>query len=154
VIEHLAAEIAQEAEHERAAARAVDVVVAEHRDRLAGAGGAGQPLGRRLHVDEHRRVGHQRAERRVEEMHRILDADAARREQAADDLRYAVALGDAEPDARLAVAPDPAPPAQAARDVEHRPRHRRRRSPPPLSAARPHVAGAQVLRSKLWCAST
>ena len=44
--------------------------------------------------------------------------DAARGEQPADDFRQAHALGDAETDAVLAAAPDPAPAAQAATDAE------------------------------------
>jgi hypothetical protein len=54
-------------------------------------------------------------------MARGLDIDAARRQQAADDLGDADTLGDAEADAVLAQPPDPAPAAQTATDAEDRP---------------------------------
>ena len=54
--------------HQRAAARAVDVVVAEHRDRLAAADRIGEAGGGALHVDEDGRIGQQRPQRRFEEI--------------------------------------------------------------------------------------
>ena len=109
---------AQQRDHQRGAARAVHVVVAEHADRLAVLHRVRQPIGGDVHVDQHGRIGQQRAQRRIEEVARRLDADAARGEQPADDFRQAHALGDAEADAVLAAAPDPAPAAQAAADAE------------------------------------
>lgn len=48
-----------------------------------------------------------------------LDPDAARREQASDDLRKPEPLRDAETDAGLRLAPNPAPAGEAPGDAEH-----------------------------------
>ena len=50
---------------------------------------------------------------------RGIDVDATRGEQATDDFRHAHALGNAETDTVLAVAPYPTPAAQAATDAEN-----------------------------------
>ena len=109
---------AQQRDHQRGAARTVHVIVAEHADRLAVLHRIGEPIGGDIHVDQHRRIGQQRAQRGIEEVARRIDADAARGEQAADDFRQVHALGDAETDTILAAAPHPAPAAQAATDAE------------------------------------
>ena len=144
MVQHLAAELPQQSHHQGCAARAVDVVIAEHADRLAVLHRIGEPIGRDVHVDQHGRVGQQRAQRRLEEVARRVDVDAARREQAADDFRHAHALGDAETDAVLAL-----------RHTQRRPL-RLRSTPRTRSLAR-ITARASVLRpglrAKLWCAS-
>ena len=56
----------------RAGAGAVHIVVAEDGNLLAGAHGVGQTLRRCLHVDQHRGVGQQGAQRRIEEVGRRL----------------------------------------------------------------------------------
>ena len=84
----------------------------------------GQAIGGDIHVDQHRRIGQQRAQGGFEEVAGGLDVDAARGEQPADDFRHAQALGDAETDAVLAVAPHPAPAAQAAADARSTPDER------------------------------
>ena len=68
---------------------------------------------------KHGRIGQQRAQRGIQEVARGINVDAARGEQAADDLRHAHALGNAETDTVLAVAPYPTPAAQAAADAEN-----------------------------------
>ena len=115
----LAAELAQQRDHQRRAARAIHVVVAEHADGLAMLHRVGEAIRGDVHVDQHGRVGQQRAQGGIEEVARRIDVDAARGEQATDDLRHAHTLGDAETDAVLAVAPYPTPAAQAATDAEN-----------------------------------
>ena len=53
----------------------------------------------------------------IEKVARRLETHTARGKQPADDLRQAHALGDAETDAILTAAPDPAPATQAATDT-------------------------------------
>ncbi len=118
MVDDRAAEGAQQADHQGGAGGAVDVVVAEHADGFAVAHGVGQAFGGGVHVGQRRGVGQQGAQRRVEEIGGVLDPDLAGGQQAADDFRQAEALGDAECDAVLAGAPDPAPAAQAAADAE------------------------------------
>ena len=111
----VAAQLAQQRDHQRRAARAIHVVVAEHADRLAALHGA-RRADRRPHPCRSAADGSGSSARKVgsRKSARGLDVDAARRQQAADDLRHAHALGDAEADTVLAAPPHPAPPAQAA----------------------------------------
>ncbi len=79
---------------QRGGGRAVDVVVAEDRNSLAALDGVGQAGRRALHVDEDRRIGHQRLDGRIEESRNVLEPDAARGEHAAEELRQVVLLAD------------------------------------------------------------
>ena len=105
--------------HQGRAARAVDVVIAEHADRLAVLHRIGEPIGSDVHIDQHGRVGQQRAQRRIEEVASRIDVDAARREQATHDFRHADALSDAETDTVLAATPHPAPATQTTINAEN-----------------------------------
>ena len=118
VMQHLAAEMTQQRHHQRSTARAIHIVVAEHTDHLAVLHRMRQTVGGDIHVDQYRRIGQQRAQRGVEEVARRIHVDATRGEQTADDFGQAHALGDAETDAVLTSAPNPAPSAQAAGDAE------------------------------------
>ena len=55
---------AQDEDHQRRRGGTVDVVIAEHCDRLAGLDRIGQPFGSSVHVAEHRGIGHEAADRR------------------------------------------------------------------------------------------
>ncbi len=81
---------------ERRAARAVDVVVAEDRDPLAPLDRRLEPYGRRLHVAEHERVGHQVAHRRVEVAIDRLRRDVPPREHAGDQFILSADLTNGE----------------------------------------------------------
>ena len=118
MVQHLAAEPAQQRDHQRGAAGTVHIIVAEHADHLAVLHRVRQPIGGNIHVDQHRRIRQQRAQRGLEEVARRLEAHTARGEQPADDFGKDHALGDAETDAILTAAPDPAPATQAATDTE------------------------------------
>ncbi len=122
VMQHGAAEAAQQRDRQRRAACAVHVVVAEHADRLAARHRVGQPLGRDVHVGQQRGIRQQRAQGRFEEMAGSVDIDAAGGQQPADDLRHAGALRDAQPNALLAqrARSQRADAAQAAGDSENR----------------------------------
>jgi hypothetical protein len=127
--------VPQDADHQRAAAGPVNVVIGEDGNTLARLHGIRQPRRRRVHVAQDRRVGQQPAQGRLQEGRRGVDADAARRQQPPDQLRHAQALGQGRPQPGIAGAPHPAPPADAALDAERGLRH-------------------ADLRVKLWCPST
>ena len=96
-------EMRQEALEERGGSRAVDIVVAEDRHPLALQHRPCEPFGGGLHVGQRGRVGQQRADRRVEEAPRLLGGDAAAGQHAGDEVGHAVALGDGERGALLAL---------------------------------------------------
>ena len=84
----------EKADKQRRRGGAVDVIVAEDRDRLAGHDRVGDPRRRLVHVGQDRRIRHQPFQRRIEEGRRFVDADAAGGEHPRDDVRDRVALGD------------------------------------------------------------
>ena len=137
----LASLMAQEAGEQRRRRRAIDVVVAEDGDLLAAHDRVGDPPGRRLHVGQHRRVGHQRLEARRQEGGRVVDADPASGQDARDHIGDLVPLGDGE--RRIgagAVEPlEPAPAGERALDAEECP------------AVRPGVRRAAANRASRWC---
>ena len=59
---------AQQRDHQRGAARAVHVVVAEYAHRLAVLHRIGEAVGGDIHVDQHGRIGQQRPQRGIEEV--------------------------------------------------------------------------------------
>ena len=83
----------EETLEERRRSRPVDVVVAEHRHPFALHDGAGQALDGDVHVHEVAGVREKVAQGWIEEAFGFLDADAARRQHAADDLRQFQFLG-------------------------------------------------------------
>ena len=84
--------MAQEARQRRRGGRAVDIVVAEDRDRLAAHDRIGEPRRRRRHAGERIWIRHQGAHGRVEERERVFDLDAAAGEHARQQFRQVVAL--------------------------------------------------------------
>ncbi len=96
VDDRLAAAGAQILAEQRRAARAVDVVVAENGDTLAAYDRPPETLGRRLHVAQHIRVGHQIAQPRIEMALRRLWADAAPGENTGDQFFLPAGLRDGE----------------------------------------------------------
>ena len=93
-----------------AAARTVHIVVAEYADGFAMLHRERKSIGRDIHVHQHRRIGQQRAQRRIKEVARRIQIDTARGHQTTNNLRQTHALADAKPDAVLAGAPNPPPP--------------------------------------------
>ena len=82
-----------EEEHEqRRAGRAVDVIVAEDRDRLALLHRVGEPLGALVHVLEAARVGQEVADPRVAVTSEIVAGDAAGEQQLVDQRVHAGAI--------------------------------------------------------------
>ena len=170
-MQHLAAEPAQQRDHKRGAACAVHIVVAEHADHLALPHRVASRAGGNIHVDQHGRIGQQRTQGRIQKVAHRLEAHTARGEHPANDFRQAHALSDAETDAVLTAAPDPAPATQAATDtgtqsLMMKPRMNTNKAVRASGLlARSAFIGVhprfqfvkfctQVLVAKLWCAST
>ena len=86
----------EEALQERGRAGAVDVVVAEHGDGLPAHDRIGQPRRALVHVAHGAGIGHQRLEGGVERHRHLVEADAARGEHPAQQLRQAVTLADGD----------------------------------------------------------
>ena len=123
--QRLAAERGQIFAEQRRRAGAVDVVVAEDGDPLAARDRSRQPLGRRRHVGERVRVGHEIAQRRLQVALDRVEFDAAPGEDAGDEVAASGQLRD-RLGPRLARRVEPRPPATAGErgfDVEERARH-------------------------------
>ena len=109
--------MAQEARQRRGGGRAIDIVVAEDRDRLAAPDGVGDARGGGRHVGQHIRIGHQRAHGRIEEGRHVLDLDSAPGQDARQKLGHVlVALRNRER-ARLSALVEPVAPGAPARRV-------------------------------------
>ena len=110
----------QVAGEQRRRGRAVDVVVAEDRHRLAVDHGVGDPRRRNVHRGQHRGVGQEPLQRRIEEVRDVVRRDAAPGEHPRHDIGQRVALGDGQRVPRLMfVEPrHPAPPGQRPLDAE------------------------------------
>jgi hypothetical protein len=117
---------AQEALDERDRGRAVDIVVAEHGNRLVSPDGRSEALGRLLHVLEARGVGQKRAERGVEIAGGGVGLHAARGKHAAEQFGQTVRLRNGRGSKRAAriEALDPAVEARGTLDAEKRRRAR------------------------------
>ena len=94
---------------QRRAACAVDVVVAEDGDTLAAFDRPPQALGRRRHVAQAKRVGHQIAQARIEMALSRLGLDPATGEHPGDQFVLATDLGDGER-AQFPIRVEPRPP--------------------------------------------
>ena len=79
---------------QRRARRAVDVVVGEDRDPFRAPDRVGEPRRRLLHVGERERIGHQRAQGRIEMARDLVEADAAPGEHAREQFVAAARLRD------------------------------------------------------------
>ena len=115
------AEVAQGAREQRGARRPVDVVVAEDRDLLALEDRDRETVGRRLHVDQHRGVGKEVAQARLEEARHGVEVDPAAGQHPGQDLGQAVPLRDGDRQAlgrSGGAALVPGPPEGGAVDVE------------------------------------
>ncbi len=140
--QHRAAQAAQDGDHHRRAAGAVNIVVAEHRHALGAPHGRGEAGSGTIHVDEHRRIRQHGAQGRHQEIGRLVHPHAAHRQKPAQQLRHLQPLRDrqAEPlGVRRGRPPGPASSRQAGVDVQNR---------------WDGQASPQVLVAKLWCAST
>ena len=135
---------------QRRAAGAVDVVVGEDRDSLRAPHRVGEPRRRLLHVGSDKRIGHQRAQGRIEMARNFLEADAAPGEHPRQQFVAAARLGDRQGArfARRVEARAPRPTGEGTLDAEekggkassHADRARRRIGPrqqPSLSPAAP-----------------
>ena len=98
----------KKAQQQRRRGRAIDIVVAEHDDRLAVPDGARQPRHGAIHVAQMQGIGQLIAQPRRQKSGRFIDADAALRQQASDDLRETVALRDRRRETRIGLARPPA----------------------------------------------
>ena len=101
---------------QRRRGRAVDVVVGEDADPLAGGDRVRQPLDRDIEIEKVRGVGQAVADPRPQEDRRRVETDAARRQHAPYDLRQIETLADGQRK-RLVDRPKlPAPAAERAID--------------------------------------
>ena len=145
---------AQEMRDEGARAGAVHVVVAEHRDLLAALDRIGKPGGPLVHVAQAAGVRHQRLDAGIEHDRNLVEADPARRQHAAQELRQGMALADGDGCAcrgRIeALAPEEA--ARGGADAEVAGLARLRR---PWLANRPHCPRPQpcLPRRRPGCAT-
>ena len=114
----VAADCREEAQQQGRRGRAIDVVVAEHHDALALADRAHQALDRRRHVAQMRRIGQLIAQPRRQKQRRFIRAEAALRQQPADDFGQSQALGDCRCHAILGGARAPSPAAHRTLDAE------------------------------------
>ncbi len=80
--------------------------------------GAHQARDGGVHVLEVRRIGQELAQRRLEEIADRVEADVARRQQAADRIGQAVALRDGQRQTLVAEPRGPAPSRQRALDAQ------------------------------------
>ncbi len=109
------AEIAQQADKERGAGRAIDIIVAEDGDRLARLHRVGDARGGALHVLKQARIGHERADRGQAMRLHIVPPTAARHEK----LRHQIVRGEAcLASVRSCAAPVPGLAKDRAGDVE------------------------------------
>ncbi len=92
---------------QRRGGRAVDIVVAEDRNGLAALDGLDETLNRAVHILEHRGIGQHFAQRRRQELLRVVKRDVARRQHAADDLRHPQPLRERQRGAVAAAARPP-----------------------------------------------
>ena len=125
VDQRLKSAMAQELRQQRRGGRAVDVVVAEDRDRLAPLDRIGDTRRRFGHVGQRVRVRHQAPHRRIEKLLHRVDLDIAPGEYAREQFRHAVALrhrGRARVAARIEPR-TPDAPARRALHAEERGRH-------------------------------
>ncbi len=104
----------EKAREQRRRTGAVDVVIAENRHRLAPLDRMNEPRHRRFHSLQRERLGHQRANRRVEILNGALVGDAAPGKHARKDIGMAVRLRDGERP-RFAGDVEPRPPRPAQR---------------------------------------
>ena len=88
----LGAEPPQQQHQQRRAGRAVDVIVAEDRDRLAALDRVGEPLGALVHVLEAGRVGQEVADLGIAMARQIVARDAAGEQQLVDQRVHAEAV--------------------------------------------------------------
>ena len=121
----------EEAAQQRGGRRAVDVVVAEQRHRLALLHRVGEARGRRVHVAQRAGIGQQRLERGVEHRRHVVERDAARGEHAPQQLGQSVPLADGgRHGERVACEPlTPGKPARRGSNPQERRRFERRPSP-------------------------
>ena len=121
----------EEAGHQRRRRRAVDVVVAEHGNRLPLLDRVGEPRRGGVHVAHAARVGHQRFESGIEHHGHVVERHAAPGQHAPQQLRQSVPLAD-RGGAQLRLAGEPLAPLIAARrrrDAQERRRGCRRLPP-------------------------
>ena len=116
----LALDRLQIAREQRHRGRAVDVVVAEQADRLAGDDRVGQPLDRAVEVVQMRRVGQRVAQPRRDEGRHAVEREAAAGQDPADHLGQLDALADRERQRGVVIAPAPAAAADRALDRRRR----------------------------------
>jgi hypothetical protein len=107
-----------------AAEAAVDVVVAEHGDRLTLLDRVGNSAGGGIHVAHAARIGHQRLERGIEHRRHVVRRHAAPRQHAPQQLGQPVPLADGG-SAHLAVARQTLAPGESARRCGHAEERRR-----------------------------
>ena len=101
---------------QRRRGRAIDIVVAEDRDRLAAHDGVGEARRRLLHAGEHVRIGHRAPDRRIEKGLDGVDLDIAAGNNARQQFGQFVALRDRQR-ARRGALVEPVAPSAAGRRI-------------------------------------
>ena len=109
----LAAQLPQHTGHDGAAARPIDVVIAEDGNNLAGPHGMGETLGGGVHVDKTGRVGHQGAQGRFEVILHLIHPKTTQCQQTTEQFGRVEALRDGVGDAGFRLTPRPSAPGEA-----------------------------------------
>ena len=140
---------AEEPGKQRRRGRAIDIVVGEYGNGLAGFHSVGQPLRREVHVPEARRVRQRGLQPRLEKSGRRLRRHAPVGEHARGDIREALPLRNRRRRPLIAapLAPDPA--LERAGNAQERLRHPRRRN---RSSGRNCARPRRCARSRSWSA--
>ena len=111
----------KEPRQQRSRGRTVDIVIAKDADRLAVVHRADEPRHGSIHVAQMRGIGQLVAQARRQEARRMVEIDAALRQQPPDDLGNPEPLGDSLSRSRIAIAQAPATAAHRPLDPQHHP---------------------------------
>jgi hypothetical protein len=86
---------------QRGAARTIDIVIAEDRDRFGADHRLGQACGGGFHIRQHMGIRHQIPQARIEEALRVVKSDPSPGKNACEHIREAMGLRDGERDGTL-----------------------------------------------------
>ena len=111
----------KEPRQQRSGGRAVDIVIAKDADRLTVMHRADKPRHGSIHVAQMRGIGQLVAQARRQEARRVVEIDAALRQQPPDNLGHCEPLGNSFSCPCIAIAQAPATPAHRPFDPQHHP---------------------------------
>ncbi len=111
----------KEPRQQRSRGRPVAIVIAKDADRLGVMHSTGEPRHGSIHIAQMRGIGQLVAQARRQESRRVVEIDAALRQQPPDNLGHPEPLGDSFAHPCIAIAHAPATPAQRLFDPQHHP---------------------------------